>query len=151
MESIHRRRWYVQLGCLLMVNFICSTLEYQKEAPASLGEIDHQCWETSSHRLVEMKKLRIASTVIALWEFMMFLKESSKPKHNDVFNDLAQNFWDMYIDCVVARSHGVGRRQLVSPDNNFMNAQKTSAGFSNLNCRAKRQKYRRYLDKMVSD
>ncbi|KAJ7322301.1 hypothetical protein JRQ81_018588 [Phrynocephalus forsythii] len=145
MESICRRRWYLQLSCLLMMSFVCSTLEL----PASLGEIDHQCWEISSHKLVEMKKLRVASTVTDLWEFMIFLKESSKPKHNDVFNDLAQNFWDMYIDCVVSRSHGVGRRQLESPDNNFMNAQKTSKAepFKGV----LRQKYRRNLDKMMPD
>uniref|UniRef100_A0A8D2KSZ8 Family with sequence similarity 237 member B n=1 Tax=Varanus komodoensis TaxID=61221 RepID=A0A8D2KSZ8_VARKO len=128
MEFTCRRRWYLQLGCLLMVNFVYGTLEYQIEAPASLGEIDNQCWEISSHKLVQMKKLRVAGTVIALWEFMMFLKESSKPKHNDVFNDLAQNFWDMYIDCVLSRSHGMGRRQLVSPENTITHTQKISEG-----------------------
>ncbi|XP_054847986.1 protein FAM237B [Eublepharis macularius] len=144
MEPICRRWWwYLQLGCLLMVNLVYGNLEYQKEAPASLGEIDHQCWEISSHRLVEMKKLRVAGTVIALWEFMMFLKESSKPKHNDLFNDLAQNFWDMYIDCVLSRSHGMGRRQLIAPEHFLTYSQKTSEGFTNLNCRAKRQIYRR--------
>ncbi|KAI1242700.1 hypothetical protein IHE44_0000240, partial [Lamprotornis superbus] len=71
--------------------------EYQKETPPSLREIDHQCWEVSSHGLVEMKKLKVADTVIALWDFMMFLKESPKPKHNELFNDLAQNFWDMLL------------------------------------------------------
>uniref|UniRef100_A0A8D0EJ66 Family with sequence similarity 237 member B n=1 Tax=Strix occidentalis caurina TaxID=311401 RepID=A0A8D0EJ66_STROC len=86
-----------------------------KEIPASLGQIDHQCWEVSSHGLVEMKKLKVADTVIGLWDFMMFLKESPKPKHNELFNDLAQNFWDMYVDCVLSRSHGMGRRQLMSP------------------------------------
>ncbi|KAJ7408581.1 hypothetical protein WISP_119691 [Willisornis vidua] len=74
---------------------IPKTQYYQKETPPSLGEIDHQCWEESSHGLVEMKKLKVADTVIALWDFMMFLKESPKPKHNELFNDLAQTFWDM--------------------------------------------------------
>ncbi|XP_062976670.1 protein FAM237B [Elgaria multicarinata webbii] len=120
------RRWYLQLGCLLMVNLVYGILEYQKEAPASLGEIDNQCWEISSLRLVEMKKLRVEGTVTALWEFMMFLKESSKPKHNEVFNNLAQNFWDMYIDCVLSRSHGMGRRQLEFPVNTFTHAPKIS-------------------------
>lgn len=111
-----------------MINLVYGNVEYLNEVPASLGEIDNQCWETASHRLVEMKKLKIADTVMALWEFMMFLKESSKPKHNDVFNDLAQNFWDMYIDCVLSRSHGMGRRQLPSPEIVSTYLQKASKG-----------------------
>ncbi|XP_063158090.1 protein FAM237B [Candoia aspera] len=138
MESICRRRLYLQLGCLLIVNLVYGNLEDQKEIPASLGEVDHQCWEMSSHRLMQMKKLRVAGTVIALWEFMMFLKESSKPKHNDVFNDLAQNFWDIYIDCVLSRSHGMGRRQLVSKKT-LTYGQKSLEGFMNPKHKAKRQ------------
>uniref|UniRef100_A0A8B9PX27 Family with sequence similarity 237 member B n=1 Tax=Apteryx owenii TaxID=8824 RepID=A0A8B9PX27_APTOW len=115
MEVVWRRRCYLQLGCILILNLVYASLDYQKETPTSLGQIDHQCWEVSSHGLVEMKKLKVADTVIALWDFMMFLKESPKPKHNELFNDLAQNFWDMYVDCVLSRSHGMGRRQLISP------------------------------------
>lgn len=103
------------MGCVLILNLVYANLDYLKEAPASLGQIDHQCWEVSSHGLVEMKKLKVADPVIALWDFMLFLKESPKPKHNELFNDLAQNFWDMYVDCVLSRSHGMGRRQLISP------------------------------------
>lgn len=115
MEFVWKRWWYLQLGCILIVNLVYANLEYQKETPPSLREIDHQCWQVSSQGLVEMKKLKVADTVIALWDFMMFLKESPKPKHNELFNDLAQNFWDMYVDCVLSRSHGMGRRQLTSP------------------------------------
>ncbi|KAK4826937.1 hypothetical protein QYF61_012786 [Mycteria americana] len=95
MEFVWKRRWYLQLGCILILNLVYANLDYQKETPPSLGQIDHQCWEVSSHGLVEMKKLKVADSVIALWDFMMFLKESPKPKHNELFNDLAQNFWDM--------------------------------------------------------
>uniref|UniRef100_A0A8C9EKW5 Family with sequence similarity 237 member B n=1 Tax=Pavo cristatus TaxID=9049 RepID=A0A8C9EKW5_PAVCR len=112
MEFVWKRRWYLQLGCVLILHLVHANLDYLKEAPASLGQIDHQCWEVSSHGLVEMKKLKVADPVIALWDFMLFLKESPKPKHNELFNDLAQNFWDMYVDCVLSRSHGMGRRQL---------------------------------------
>ncbi|KAF2983524.1 hypothetical protein EK904_005717 [Melospiza melodia maxima] len=87
---------------MLLVNLVYANLEYQKETPPSLREIDHQCWEVSSHGLVEMKKLKVADTVIALWDFMMFLKESPKPKHNDLFNDLAQNFWDIMFEQSIA-------------------------------------------------
>ncbi|NWJ01103.1 F237A protein, partial [Crypturellus undulatus] len=115
MEVVWRRRRYLQLGCMLMLNLVFANLDFQKETPQSLGQIDHQCWEVSSHGLVEMKKLKVADSVVALWDFMMFLKESPKPKHNELFNDLAQDFWDMYVDCVLSRSHGMGRRQLIPP------------------------------------
>ncbi|XP_054036195.1 protein FAM237B [Dryobates pubescens] len=116
MEIIWKWRWCLQLGCvLLLLTGVCANLDYPKEIPASLGQIDHQCWEVSSQGLVEMKKLKVADTVVDLWDFMMFLKESPKPKHNELFNDLAQNFWDMYVDCVLSRSHGMGRRQLMAP------------------------------------
>nr|XP_028605512.1 protein FAM237A-like [Podarcis muralis]XP_028606754.1 protein FAM237A-like [Podarcis muralis] len=126
MEFVRSRKWHLQMGCLLMVNLVYGNLEYQKEAFAGLGEIDHHCWEISSRRLVEVKKLRVSSTVTALWEFMMFLKGSSKPKHNDIFNSLAQNFWDMYVECILSSSHGMGRRQLASTENTFTYGQKAS-------------------------
>uniref|UniRef100_A0A8C5JM38 Family with sequence similarity 237 member B n=1 Tax=Junco hyemalis TaxID=40217 RepID=A0A8C5JM38_JUNHY len=128
MEFVWKRWWCLQLGCMLLVNLVNANLEYQKETPPSLREIDHQCWEVSSHGLVEMKKLKVADTVIALWDFMMFLKESPKPKHNDLFNDLAQNFWDMYVDCVLSRSHGMGRRQLTSPKYSSTYSHRTLGG-----------------------
>ncbi|XP_069770378.1 protein FAM237A-like isoform X2 [Narcine bancroftii] len=82
--------------------------------PMSLGEIDPQCWESSSLALVELKKLRVTETVSGLWDFMIFLKLSEKPKHAALFIDLAQLFWDIYVDCVLSRSHGLGRRQIVA-------------------------------------
>uniref|UniRef100_UPI00398F4ED6 uncharacterized protein n=1 Tax=Pristiophorus japonicus TaxID=55135 RepID=UPI00398F4ED6 len=82
--------------------------------PMSLGEIDPQCWESSSLALVEIKKLRVAETVSSFWDFMIYLKLSEKPKHAALFIDLAQLFWDIYVDCVLSRSHGLGRRQLVT-------------------------------------
>ncbi|XP_068091643.1 protein FAM237B isoform X3 [Hyperolius riggenbachi] len=102
---------------LLMVTSVCTKSLYNKEGEGhlnlgSLGEIDHECWEAASNKLVEMKKLRVADTIMGLWDFMIYLKESANPKHNALFDGLAQDFWDMYVDCVLSRSHGVGRRQL---------------------------------------
>ncbi|KAM8967140.1 protein FAM237B [Pelodytes ibericus] len=109
--------WYVQLTCLLMMTSIYARSMYHKEIQGhpnsgSLGEIDHECWEASSRKLVEMKKLRVADTIMGLWDFMIYLKESTNPKHNSLFDGLAQDFWDIYVDCVLSRSHGMGRRQL---------------------------------------
>lgn len=134
MEFLWKRRWYLQLSCVLILKLVCANLDFQKETPSSLGQIDHQCWEVSSHGLVEMKKLKVADTVIALWDFMMFLKESPKPKHNELFNDLAQNFWDMYVDCVLSRSHGMGRRQLISPKYSSTYSHRTLEGNHRIGC-----------------
>ncbi|XP_069504467.1 protein FAM237B [Ambystoma mexicanum] len=127
-------RWHLQLLCLLMVALVCARSGYQKEAhgnpnSGSLSEIDNECWETSSRKLVEMKKLRVADTVVGLWDFMIYLKESSNPKHNALFDGLAQHFWDIYVDCVLSRSHGLGRRQLMPPKYSFTYLPKASSGF----------------------
>ncbi|XP_063780868.1 protein FAM237B [Pseudophryne corroboree] len=109
--------WFLQLICLLMVTSVYARSMYHKESQGhlnsgGLGEIDNECWEAATHKLVEMKKLRVADTVMGLWDFMVYLKESANPKHNALFEGLAQDFWDIYVDCVLSRSHGMGRRQL---------------------------------------
>ncbi|XP_062900244.1 protein FAM237A-like [Mobula hypostoma] len=101
--------------CLMLIWIPVMVMAQNRNAdPLSLGEIDPQCWESSSLALVELKKLRVAETVSGLWDFMIFLKLSEKPKHAALFIDLAQLFWDIYVDCVLSRSHGLGRRQIVA-------------------------------------
>ncbi|KAL4617091.1 hypothetical protein GN956_G22193 [Arapaima gigas] len=82
--------------------------------PGRLEEIDPQCWDSSSLALIQMKRLRVPATIAGLWDFMVYLKASQYQKHNDLFLDLAQLFWEMYVDCVLSRTHGLGRRHLVS-------------------------------------
>ncbi|XP_072268889.1 protein FAM237B [Pyxicephalus adspersus] len=113
--------WYLPFICLLMVTSISARSMYNKQSQrhlstGGLGEIDHECWEAATRKLVEMKKLRVADTIMGLWDFMMYLKESTNPKHNALFDGLAQDFWDIYVDCVLSRSHGMGRRQLEPPN-----------------------------------
>ncbi|XP_063309211.1 protein FAM237B [Pelobates fuscus] len=120
MEPTGSKR-YINLMCILMIGSVSARSIYHKEVhghphAGNLGEIDHECWDASSRKLVEMKKLRVSDTIIGLWDFMIYLKESTNPKHNTLFDGLAQNFWDIYVDCVLSRSHGVGRRQLTSPN-----------------------------------
>ncbi|XP_019910257.2 protein FAM237A [Esox lucius] len=74
-----------------------------------------QCWTSSSELLLEMRSPRIADTVPAFWDLMVFLKSSDNRKHSALFWDLAQVFWDIYVDCVMSRTHGLGRRQLKRP------------------------------------
>lgn len=78
--------------------------------PLTLNQADHQCWESSSALLLEMRSPRIANTVPAFWDLMVFLKSSDNRKHGALFWDLAKVFWDIYMDCVLSRSHGLGRR-----------------------------------------
>ncbi|XP_015214940.1 protein FAM237A [Lepisosteus oculatus] len=80
--------------------------------PLALGRADPQCWESSSALLLEMRKPRISDTVPDFWDFMIYLKSSDNLKHGALFWDLAQVFWDIYVDCVLSRTHGLGRRHL---------------------------------------
>ncbi|NXQ28560.1 F237A protein, partial [Alaudala cheleensis] len=84
--------------------------------PLALGRADPQCWESSSAVLLEMRKPRISDSVSGFWDFMIFLKSSENLKHGALFWDLAQLFWDIYVDCVLSRTHGLGRRQLAEAE-----------------------------------
>ncbi|XP_051817516.1 protein FAM237B [Antechinus flavipes] len=120
MGYVYRRWWYFQLSSILMMNLVAANFEIQKQALASISsgnleEIDHECWEFCSMMLIEMKKLKVANTVAGFWNFMMFLQKSNRPRHYNIFINLAQDFWSMYVDCALSRAHGMGRRQLTSP------------------------------------
>ena len=79
-------------------------------SPGHLGEIDPGCWDSSSLAVIQTRRLRVADSVTALWDFMTFLRASQQQRHNDLFLDLAQHFWAMYVDCVLSRAHGLGKR-----------------------------------------
>ncbi|XP_051998981.1 protein FAM237A-like [Xyrauchen texanus] len=84
--------------------------------PLTLSRADQQCWESSSVLLLEMRTPRIADTVPAFWDLMIFLKSSDNRKHGALFWDLAQVFWDIYVECVLSRNHGLGRRRTAHPN-----------------------------------
>uniref|UniRef100_A0A8D0G7N7 Family with sequence similarity 237 member A n=1 Tax=Sphenodon punctatus TaxID=8508 RepID=A0A8D0G7N7_SPHPU len=94
------------LGVFCMTSFFC---HIQNDLLA-LGRADPQCWESSSAVLLEMRKPRISDSVSGFWDFMIYLKSSEK--HGPLFWDLAQLFWDIYVECVLSRTHGLGRRQV---------------------------------------
>ncbi|TSM68858.1 Caspase-8 [Bagarius yarrelli] len=81
--------------------------------PLTLSRADPRCWESASVVLLEMRTPRIAHTVPDFWDFMVFLKASDNRKHGALFWDLAQVFWDLYVDCIRSRSHGLGRRHIM--------------------------------------
>ncbi|XP_013856887.1 uncharacterized protein fam237a [Austrofundulus limnaeus] len=82
--------------------------------PLSAHRADPQCWDSSSALLLKMRSPRIADTVPAFWDLMGTLRSSENEKHTTLFWDLARVFWDIYLDCVLSRSHGLGRRQVTS-------------------------------------
>ncbi|KAK3569232.1 hypothetical protein QTP86_026524 [Hemibagrus guttatus] len=81
--------------------------------PLTLRRADPRCWESASVVLLEMRTPRIAHTVPDFWDLMVFLKASDNRKHGALFWDLAQVFWDRYVDCIRSRNHGLGRRHIM--------------------------------------
>ncbi|XP_037706028.1 protein FAM237A [Choloepus didactylus] len=110
-----RMRRPQSLTCSLLIVGMCCVSPFFCHSQTdllALNQADPQCWESSSVLLLEMWKPRISNTVSGFWDFMIYLKSSDNVKHGALFWDLAQLFWDIYVDCVLSRNHGLGRRQL---------------------------------------
>nr|XP_021523352.1 protein FAM237A [Aotus nancymaae] len=121
--GIHRP---LSLTCSLLIVGICCVSPFFCHSQTdllALNQADPQCWESSSVLLLEMRKPRISNTVSGFWDFMIYLKSSENLKHGALFWDLAQLFWDIYVDCVLSRNHGLGRRQLVGEEEKISAAQ----------------------------
>nr|XP_058931008.1 protein FAM237B isoform X2 [Kogia breviceps] len=134
MDFATRRWFYLPLGCMMLINLIHADFEFQKgvlasNSPGIMEDIDLQCWNACSLTLIDLKEIKIEHTVDSFWNFMLFLQKSQRPRHYNVFLSIAQDFWDMYVDCLLSRSHGMGRREVMPPKYNF--PQKITGG--NLN------------------
>uniref|UniRef100_A0A3Q3CAY3 Family with sequence similarity 237 member A n=1 Tax=Haplochromis burtoni TaxID=8153 RepID=A0A3Q3CAY3_HAPBU len=103
---------------VLILTCMCAVpLQGQKPGqvdPLKAHRGNPQCWEASSALLLEMRSPRIADTVPAFWDLMESLRASNNSKHTALFWDLAQVFWDIYLNCIVSRSHGLGRRHITA-------------------------------------
>lgn len=109
----------LSLTCSLLIVGICCVSPFFCHSQTdllALNQADPQCWESSSVHLLEMQKPRISNTVSGFWDFMIYLKSSENLKHGALFWDLAQLFLDIYVDCVLSRNHGLGRRQLAGEE-----------------------------------
>uniref|UniRef100_A0A8C5HL67 Family with sequence similarity 237 member A n=1 Tax=Gouania willdenowi TaxID=441366 RepID=A0A8C5HL67_GOUWI len=82
--------------------------------PLTALRTDPQCWDSSSALLLEMRSPSIADTVPGFWAMMGSLRSSENSKHTELFWDLARVFWDLYLNCVMSRSHGLGRRHVTA-------------------------------------
>ncbi|XP_077437021.1 protein FAM237A-like isoform X1 [Vanacampus margaritifer] len=82
--------------------------------PLTVPRANPQCWDSASARLLEMRSPRVADTVAGFWDLMEVLRASDNGKHTALFWDLARVFWEIYLDCVLSRSHGLGRRHVTS-------------------------------------
>lgn len=79
--------------------------------PAGIhGEINNECWEAASRAIIHARKLRVSESLDSLWDFLTHLQSSHQSKHKDLYGDLVQVFWGKYVDCVLARAHGLGKR-----------------------------------------
>uniref|UniRef100_A0A4W3H0Q1 Family with sequence similarity 237 member A n=1 Tax=Callorhinchus milii TaxID=7868 RepID=A0A4W3H0Q1_CALMI len=121
MESASRSRlgWnHSLMGTLFLLGLLITSPHscHGHIDPLALGRADPQCWESSSALLLEMRKPRIADTVTGFWDFMIYLKSSDDSKHIGLFWVLAQRFWDIYVDCMVSRTHGLGRRSFIEDE-----------------------------------
>lgn len=105
-----------RLPLLLLVLVLALSTQDQNSGhvdPLTLSRSDPRCWERASVLLLEMRAPRIAHTVPDFWDLMVFLKSSDNRKHGALFWDLAQVFWDLYVDCIRSRNHGLGRRHVM--------------------------------------
>ncbi|GAA6231499.1 uncharacterized protein LOC108881528 [Lates japonicus] len=108
----------IPLATVFVLSCMCAVpLQGQKPGqvdPLTAHRANPQCWDSSSALLLEMRSPRIADTVPAFWDLMVFLRSSDNSKHTALFWDLARVFWDIYVDCVLSRSHGLGRRHITA-------------------------------------
>ncbi|XP_077014332.1 protein FAM237B [Tamandua tetradactyla] len=125
MGSASRGLFYLPVCYMMLVNLVDADFEFQKGVLASVSpgiseDIDLQCWNACTLTLIKLKEIKIEHNVDAFWNFMLFLQKSQRPRHYNVFLNIAQDFWDMYVDCLLSRSHGMGRRQVIPPKYYFL-------------------------------
>nr|AHL39274.1 PMF precursor variant 2 [Plethodon cinereus]AHL39275.1 PMF precursor variant 3 [Plethodon cinereus] len=106
----------MRLICFLVfMGMVCVTPISSQIEPLDIisGEADPACKESSTATLLAMRKPPVTDTVADFWDLMIYLKSSNKSRLQTLYWKLEQLFWDIYMDCMLVKSHGMGRRQLV--------------------------------------
>ncbi|KAF6361428.1 family with sequence similarity 237 member A [Rhinolophus ferrumequinum] len=109
----------LSLTCsLLIVGMFCVSPVFcdSQTDVLALKKANPQCWESSSAFLLKMQKPKISNTVSDFWDFMTYLKSSENSKHKALFWELSQRFLDIYVDCVLSKNHGLGKRHLAGKE-----------------------------------
>lgn len=109
----------LSLTCTLLIVGMCCVSPFfcdNQTDVLALKKANPQCWESSSARLLKMQKPQISKTVSDFWEFMVYLKSSKNSKNAALFWDLTQRFLDIYVDCVLSKNHGLGKRHLAGKE-----------------------------------
>lgn len=109
----------LSLTCTLLIVGMCCVSPFfcdNQTDVLALKKANPQCWESSSARLLKMQKPQISKTVSDFWEFMIYLKSSKNSKNAALFWDLTQRFLDIYVDCVLSKNHGLGKRHLAGKE-----------------------------------
>ncbi|XP_077472792.1 protein FAM237A-like [Stigmatopora argus] len=99
---------------VLALSCVCAMPLHLQVDPLTVPRTNPQCWDSASAVLLEMRSPRLADTVPAFWDLMVVLRASDEDKHAALFWDLARVFWEIYLDCVMSRSHGLGRRRYIT-------------------------------------
>ncbi|XP_060051689.1 protein FAM237B [Erinaceus europaeus] len=113
------RRWfYLTLGCMMLASQINADFELQKAVLASVSpgiseHIDLDCWNICSLKIIDFKKLKIKHNIDTFWDLMLFLQKSQRPILYDVFLNIVEDFWNMYIECLLSKFHGMGKREVM--------------------------------------
>ncbi|XP_028834198.1 protein FAM237A-like [Denticeps clupeoides] len=89
---------------------VASAAAFPTHLLGSLGEMNRECWDAASLTVIRSRKLRLGESVDELWDFMTYLRTQPQETHHELFMELAQFFWERYVDCVLARAHGLGKR-----------------------------------------
>lgn len=118
-------------AAVLALSCVCAVAQKPGQVdPLAVPRANLRCWDSSSALLLEMRSPRIADSVPAFWDLMVFLKASGNSKHAALFWDLAGLFWDLYLDCVLSRSHGMGRRHVTAVQSLFTDSKCTTSDFN---------------------
>ncbi|XP_043911414.1 protein FAM237A-like [Protopterus annectens] len=120
----HKHRYHLLPFTVLLLLLTCAL---RLGNPTGVSEVfsqlsekeiyDPQCFDMASLALVRTKKIKFVTSVSELWDFMIFLNKFENPRYSALFWDLSEIFYHLYVKCMQARTHGLGRRAITTKKN----------------------------------